>query len=797
MRERLFAANMRVCEQRAVIVTDIYKQNEAQPFIIKRALALEAVLRNMGIYIMEDEVLVGGIASSIKAAPVFPEYSVDWLERELNDDPIPMGERPGEPFEISDESKETLQQKVIPYWKGRTQLDYLKNLLTNEMWDTVFKIKSFDVSWLIVGGDGHTIPDYEKVIKEGLGGIIREAEETLQGMDKMEPSYPGKAIFIESVIRVNKAVVMFAKRYAEKARELAGSCGDPERKKELLKIAQTCEWVPENPARNFREAIQSMLFAHLVVQIESNGHSISLGRADQYLYPYYEKDIADGSLSNTRAFELLNCLWLKLGEVVKLRDWDNTKFFVGNPLFQNLTIGGQTRDRQDAVNTLSYLMLACTKKLKVSQPSFTVRYFNDTSERFLMECVKTIKLGIGMPAIYNDEAIIPSMLSIGYEYGDALNYGVTGCVEPSPHGKIGGRLGGSFCNIAKIFEIALNGGLDPRTGFKTGPKGKSFSDMQSYDEVITALKRQMDYQLDLHVRADNIIDDLIAEKTPCPFLSSLIEDCIRRGTDVKAGGAKYDYTVSQEVGTACVANGLAAIRKLVFEERVITQKQLKHALDTDFSDDTTEPTGEMIRKMLVNKAPKYGNNDDYVDMIEADLIEYWSSQKQLRRNSRFGKGPIGGFFLTSTATVSSNVPMGSFVGATADGRKAGAPLSEGISAYRGTDVNGPTALINSVGKLPNYLVAGGQLLNVKINPQCLQTEQGLKSLLTLTKGLFAKKGFHIQFNIVSSEMLKEAMKNPDDYRDLIVRVAGYSAYFVTLNPMVQKDIIERTEHLLN
>jgi formate C-acetyltransferase len=235
----------------------------------------------------------------------------------------------------------------------------------------------------------------------------------------------------------------------------------------------------------------------------------------------------------------------------------------------------------------------------------------------------------------------------------------------------------------------------------------------------------------------------------------------------------------------------------VFEERVITQKQLKHALDTDFSDDTTEPTGEMIRQMLVNKAPKYGNNDDYVDMIEADLIEYWSSQKQLRRNSRFGKGPIGGFFLTSTATVSSNVPMGSFVGATADGRKAGAPLSEGISAYRGTDVNGPTALINSVGKLPNYLVAGGQLLNVKINPQCLQTEQGLKSLLTLTKGLFAKKGFHIQFNIVSSEMLKEAMKNPDDYRDLIVRVAGYSAYFVTLNPMVQKDIIERTEHLLN
>lgn len=796
IRERLFSTNMKVCEQRAVIITDIYRKFEAQPFVKKRALALDAVLNRMGIYILEDELLVGGIASSPKATPVFPEYSVDWLERELNDDPISLSKRPGEPFEISEESRRVLQQEVIPYWKGRTQRDYLQNLLTKEMWDIVFKVKSFDISWLIVAGDGHTIPDYRKVINKGLAGIILEAEEALRRMDCMDPSYPKKALFLESVIIVNKAVIAFAKRFAKKARELANGCSDKTRRDELLEIAHACEWVPENPARNFREALQSMLLAHLVVQIESNGHSISLGRADQYLLPFYEKDIQNGTLSNAKAFELLNCLWLKLGEVTKLRDWDNTKFFVGNPLFQNLTVGGQTHNREDAVNSLSYLMLASTKQLKVSQPSFTVRYFNGTSERFMMECAKTIKLGIGMPAMYNDEAIIPSMLSIGYEYEDALNYGVTGCVEPSPHGKIGGRLGGAFCNIAKMLEIALNGGVDPRTGSKVGKGCKRLSEMQSYEEVFGALKRQMDYQLDLHVRADNIIDDLIAEKTPCPFLSSLIEDCINRGADVKAGGPKYDYTVSQEAGTACVANALAAIKKLVFEERALTPQQLKHALDTDFSDDTTEPKGEVIRQMLINKAPKYGNDDDYVDTIEAEIIEYWSNQKQLRHNSRFGKGPIGGFFITSTATVSSNVPFGTFVGATPDGRKAGDPLSEGISAYRGTDISGPTALINSVAKIPNYLVAGGQLLNVKINPQCLQSEQGLKSLVTLIKGLFAKKGFHIQFNIVSSEVLKEAIKHPDDYRDLIVRVAGYSAYFVTLNPMVQKDIIARTEHLL-
>jgi formate C-acetyltransferase len=762
----------------------------------RRAKALAAVLSEMDLYIGKGELLVGGISSRSKGAPIFPEYDVQWLERELRDDPIPLNKRPGEPFDIADEDRLFLLDELIPFWKGKTEMDYLKPILTEEMWNTIFGTKAFDISWLMVAGDGHTIPDYSKVLQTGFSGIINEAETALDGMDALHPGYPKKAEFIRAAITVCRGLIAFARRYASLACTMAEKCADEQRRVELRQIADTCARVPEYGARTFREALQSLLFAHLVVQIEGNGHSISIGRADQILYPYYEGDLKTGVLDQAQAFELLNCLWLKLGEVTKLRDWNNTKFFVGNPLFQNMTIGGQTPDGYDAVNDLSYLCLASTKRLKVSQPSLCARYFNGTSGHFLRCCAETIKTGIGMPAMFNDEAIIPSMLSIGYQYPDAVNYGITGCVEPSPHGMIGGRLGGCFCSLPKMFEMALHNGRDPETGFCYCPGSGDLSCMETYDEVWAALKTQMDYHLDLHVRADNIIDDLIAEVVPSPCLSSLIYDCIGRGLDVKAGGPKYDYTTSQELGIACVANGLTALKEVVFTQKLIGPTEVLHALDTNFEDETTNPTGPVIRGMLIKKAPKYGNDNQLVDTIAAKLTEYWSTEKQKRHNSRYGKGPIGGFFITSTATVSSNVPMGSFVGATPDGRKKGDPLSEGISAYRGTDLEGPTALINSVGKIPNYLVAGGQLLNVKINPAFLETSEGLSGLIALIRGMFSHKGFHIQFNVVSSETLKDALSHPENYRDLIVRVAGYSAYFTTLNPDVQQDIIARTEHAL-
>lgn len=796
IREQFFSYKPSICSERAALVTKSYLETEGKPTIIQRALALEKVLKEMSIHIQDNELIVGNLASVPRAAPVFPEFSVNWIEEELNGNPIKFEDRPGDAFQVDPKVKQELIGDIFPYWRGKTHQDRVNLLVPPDTWIAGQEVKGFDVSWLMNSGDGHTIPNYIKVINKGFNAIIEEVKQKLDSLDLADPEDLRKETFLKSVLIVNNAVIKYAERYSKKAAELADKEDDPERKAELYRISEICSNVPANPPRSFQEAIQSLLFTNIAIQLENNGHSISFGRVDQYLYPFYAKDIQEGSLTKEESLQILNCLWIKLNEFSKLRDWHNTKFFVGNPLFQNLTIGGQKISGEDAVNELSYLCLASTKKLRMIQPSLTVRYFNGTSEKFLMECTKVIRLGIGMPALFNDEAIIPSMLSIGYSYEDAVDYGITGCVEPSPQGKIGGRFGAGFPNMAKIMELAINNGKDPRTGLVPYPGDGNITDFKSFDDIMKAFKKQMDYYLKHHVILDNVIDLSWEELIPNPFLSSVIDDCIARGKEIKQGGAKYDFTGGEEVGIACCANSLAAIKKIVFEEKIITSMQLKHALDTNFQDNATVPTGEAIRQILLTKGPKFGNDDPEVDSIAADIVRYWATNKMKYKNTRYGKGPIGCFFISSTATVSANVPSGAIIGATPDGRKAGEPISEGISAYRGTDKLGPTALINSIAKIPNVLMPGGQLLNVKINPTSLIGISGLKNLAALIKTLFAKKGFHVQFNVISADTLREALKNPENYQDLIVRVAGYSAYFVTLDPEVQQDIISRTEHLL-
>ncbi|HHU64123.1 MAG TPA: glycyl radical protein [Clostridiales bacterium] len=796
LREKFFSYKPSICSERAKLVTMSYKETEGQPYIIRRAKALEKVLDQMSIYIQDGELIVGNLASKPRSAPVFPEFSVNWIEEELKGNPVHFTERPGDPFEVDPAVEKELMEDVFPYWKGKTHEDRVHFLLPKETWEAGQEVKAFDVSWLMNSGDGHTIPDYKKVIQKGLTGIIKEAEERLASLDLTDPEDLKKRTFLEAVIIVNRAAIRFAQRYAEQAQRLADEEKDPKRKEELIKISNVCKRVPAYPATSFHEALQSALFINLVIQLENNGHSISFGRVDQYMYPYYKKDIDEGNITNEDALELLNCMWIKLNELSKLRDWHNTKFFIGNPLFQNLTIGGQTLSGKDAVNELSYLCLASTKKLRMTQPSLTVRYFNGTSRVFLMECAKVIRMGTGMPALFNDEAIIPALINIGYSYEDACDYGITGCVEPSPQGKIGGRFGASFPNHTKVLELTLNDGKDPRTGLQLCKGNGNLTDFKTFDDFVEAFKKQLNFYLKHHIIADNIIDLSWEELIPNPFLSSVIEDCIARGKEIKQGGAKYDYTGGQSVGIISCANAIATLKKVVFDEGLITLEQLKHALDTNFEDNTTNPTGEEIRQLLLTKGPKVGNDDDYVDSIAADFIRYWATQKMKYKNTRHGKGPIGGFFIPSTATVSANVPSGEVIGATPDGRKAGEPVSEGISVYRGTDKNGPTALINSIGKIPNYLMVGGQLLNIKLNPMTIDGEKGLKNLVALIKTLFDKKGFHVQFNVISAQTLEDARKHPEKYQDLIVRVAGYSAYFVTLDPEIQKDIIARTEHMM-
>jgi formate C-acetyltransferase len=427
------------------------------------------------------------------------------------------------------------------------------------------------------------------------------------------------------------------------------------------------------------------------------------------------------------------------------------------------------------------------------QPSLVVRYFNGISDLFLGECAKVIRTGLGMPAIFSDEAIIPSMLNIGYTMEDATDYGIVGCVEPAPQGKIGGRYGAAFPSPVKMFEISLNGGVDPRTGIRCAAS-KKLEDCKTFDEVMEGFKHEMDYFLKHHVIFDNIIDISYRDMTPNPLLSSVIEGCLDRGKEIKEGGAKYDFTGGQIVGLTCAGNGLAALQTLIYDEKKLTQTQFAHALTTNYEDTTTSPTGEEIRQMVLNRAPKFGNNDDVADSITAEITRYWATEKMKQKNTRYGKGPIGGRFIPSTATVSANVPTGYVIGATPDGRKAGEPVSEGISAYRGSDRQGPTALINSLGKIPNTLMPGGQLLNVKLNPATLDGDKGIKNMVALIRTLFDAKGMHVQFNVVDKKVLEDARNHAEKYQDLIVRVAGYSAFFVTLDKDVQTDIMMRTEH---
>jgi formate C-acetyltransferase len=793
LRQYFFDTRPSVCVQRARLYTQSWKDTEGMPNMYRRALALKNILENIGLFIEGGELLVGGLAETYRGTSVYPEFSVNWLEKEFKGDPYYFDNRPGDAFDVADAVRDELLDDVIPYWRGRTHEDSVYFMLPEETHRTAVRVKSVDANWITTGGDGHTIPDFDKVVKKGVDAILKEIDDRLARLDMTDGEDIKKSVFLKAARISNEAVLAYAQRYAVLANELAEKQEDDVRRKELKEIARIARRVPAQPAENLREALQSILFYDCAIQLENNGHGISFGRMDQWLYPLYQNDIRTGALTPESALELLNCFWLKINAMHKIKDWPSTKFFIGNLVFQNLTIAGQTEYGDDAVNDLTYLCLASTKKLKMAQPSLTARIFSGTSKQFLRECAKVLRTGIGIPALFNDEAIIPSMLSLGYSVTDAMDYGIVGCVEPAPQGKIGGRYGAAFPNWQKMLEMTVYGGRDPVTGI-TLKSCRPLDECRNFDEFYQHFKEQMLYNLKQHVILDNCIDTSFELNTPNPLLSSVIEDCIQRGLEIKQGGAKYDITGGQSVGVVSTVNCLAAVRKVVFEDGLVSPAQLVHAMKTNFEDMTTTPTGPVIQQLLLTKGPKFGNDDPDADTIARDIISFWSFNKMAYRNTRHGKGPIGGIFIPGTATVSANVSFGEAVGATPDGRKAGAPLSEGISAYRGTDVNGPTALINSIASVPNIRMPGGQLLNVKLSPSATANDIGLENMIALIRTLFSKKGFHIQFNIVDRETLLDAQRHPENYRDLIVRVAGYSAYFTTLDSDVQNDIILRTEH---
>lgn len=787
LKDEVVSIKPKICIERARLITESYKETESLPMVMRRAKALEKILLNMSIYISEGELIVGNQASKPRSAPIFPEYSWDWIAEEIDS----FDKRPSDRFEIAEDDKKELLS-ILKYWKGKTVKD---RVLATQTEDVLEDRKIGVLGWEgnVTAGQGHIVVDYEMALNKGFKGIIEDSREKLKSLNLSDPEDLRKKPFYEAVIIAFNAGIQFGKRYANLAQKLACEETNPIRKKELEAISEICNWVPENPPRNFKEAIQIIWFVQLILQIESNGHSISLGRFDQYMYPYYKKDIEKGILTKEEALELIECFYIKLFSVNKIRPWSHTRFVSGYPTYQNLIVGGQTKDGRDATNELSYLCLDALADIRLSEPNFYVRYHENMPKDFLKKCIEVIKIGFGMPALVNDKVIIPSLMNRGVTLEDAMNYSTMGCLEVQVPGKWGYRANGkSKFNLLKILELALNNGVDPRTGIQLCPGEGNLTDFKSFDDVMKAWEKQLKFFMELQVTADNINDLAMEELAPDVFCSALVQDCLGRGKTLMEGGAVYDMMSGCQVGVANVGNSLSAIKELVFDKKVISLEDLDKALKNNFEG----IEGKRIQELLINRAAKYGNDDDSVDLITKEAFDIYVNGIENYKNTRYGRGPIGGIFIPATVTISANVPSGAVVGATPDGRKAGEPTNDGVSPVHGTEKHGPTAVIKSVTKLSTLLMTGGQLLNMRFNKTMLNSEETIEKFMALIRTFFDRYGWHVQFNMISSEVLKEARRNPEKYKDLVIRVAGYSAVFVSLDPTVQEDIINRMEYQL-
>ncbi len=786
MRNRLLDTQPTVCVERAVLTTDAYKAHEQEQVVLKRAYMLDNVLRNMTLYIDPDTLLLGNQAGADRAAPIFPEYAMDWVINELD----AFDRRDGDRFTISEENKRILREDIYPYWKGRTLQDkgYAAFPESARLFYDLGIIKT---EGNITSGDAHIAVDYGRVLREGLANVRSRVLAAQDALKLYQFEDLKKSYFYRAILIVLDAVEVYALRLAELAEQEAQKA-TPGRKVELLEMARICRKVPMEPAVTFHEAVQSVWMLHCVLQIESNGHSLSYGRFDQYMLPYYETSRAAG-MGEEQAAQLLENLWLRTFTINKIRSWSHTRFSAGSPLYQNVTVGGQTPDGKDAVNPLSYLVLRTVARCHLPQPNLTVRYHKGLSDEFMREAVELIRCGFGMPAFNNDEIIIPSFLELGVKKEDAYNYSAIGCVEVAVPGKWGYRCTGmSFINFPKTLMIALNDGVDTDSGRRVCQGTGHFLQMERFEDVMHAWDTFIREFCRQAVVLDSAADMVLEQEVPDILCSALTDDCIARGKHLKEGGAVYDFISDLQVGIANLGDSLAAIKRCVYEDKSITREKLWQALRSDFAG----AEGEHIRQLLL-AVPKYGNDDDYVDSLVVEGYDSYIDEIAKHRNTRFGRGPIGGTYYAGTSSISANVPQGAGTCATPDGRHAGEPLAEGCSPTHSMDVNGPTSVFKSVSKLRTDKITGGVLLNQKVSPAMLTRPRDREKLILLLRTFFdVLHGFHVQYNVVSREVLLDAQAHPEKHRDLIVRVAGYSAFFNVLSRQTQDDIIARTEQAL-
>ena len=806
---------------RAKLITESYKETEGEPIITRRAKAFAHILHNIPIIIRDNELIVGSSTIAPRGCQTFPEFSYEWLEAELDT----VATRTADPFEIAEETKAELKE-ADKYWKGKTTSELATSYMAPEAIKAI-EHNIFTPGNYFYNGVGHVTVKYWEVLETGFEGIMEKAQKELDGCSVGDGNYARKSHFLEAVILSCKAVIDYAGRYAKLAQEMAAQTSDPVRKQELFVIAENCSRVPAKGAQNFYEACQSFWFVQQLLQMESSGHSISPGRFDQYMYPYYKKDMEAGTITREFAQELMDCIWVKLNDLNKCRDAASAEGFAGYSLFQNLIAGGQNKEGEDVTNDLSVMCIQASMHVHLPAPSLSVRVWNGSPHEFLIKAAELTRTGIGLPAYYNDEVIIPALQNRGLSLEDAREYNIIGCVEPQKAGKTEGWHDAAFFNMCRPLELVFSNGMDKgeMVGIPTG----DVTQMKTFDEFFDAYKKQMEYCISLLVNADNAIDVAHAERCPLPFLSCMIDDCLKEGKSVQEGGAVYNFTGPQGFGIANMADGLFAIRKLVYEDKKVSMKELKEALawnydkglDAQSAGDMTEMIMKAMQKAgrnvdastaegllktfmgmkpgeqktqrfkeihdMIDEVPKFGNDIPEVDYFAREVAYTYSKPLQKYNN------PRGGKFQAGLYPVSANVPLGGQTGATPDGRYAHTPVADGVSPSAGKDVKGPTAAATSVSRLDHFIVSNGTLFNQKFHPSALSGREGLEKFVALIRGYFDQKGMHMQFNVVDRQTLLDAQEHPEKYKHLVVRVAGYSALFTTLSRSLQDDIIRRKE----
>ncbi|MCI6088099.1 MAG: formate C-acetyltransferase/glycerol dehydratase family glycyl radical enzyme [Absicoccus porci] len=767
LKEKMLSQPRYVSIEQALIITKTYQENEQDSKQVKRAKALYNALTQIEIGVEPDELIVGNRTKGVRYGVVFPESGISWVDREFETIPT----RPQDKFLVHQEDIKTFREQIVPYWKGKSLEDIVRDRAGDEVSaiSSVVKINQTDHA------QGHICPNVKEWLETGPQGYIDQAK------SKLGSCTPQQKEFYECVILVMQGVQKFMRRYEDLLKETAKAY--PDHAQDLMQVASICHNLQTQPAHTFHEALQSLWFLMVVLHMESNASSFSPGRLDQILYPYYQKDIDDLTLTKEDALELIECLWLKFNEIVYLRNKNSAKYFAGFPIGFNVAIGGQDQEGKDYCNDLSHLFLDAQEDIGLPQPNLSVRLHEHTNDALLRHAVRCVSKGSGMPQFFNDKAIIHSLEKLGISHEDAMNYAIVGCVELTTQGNNLGWSDAAMFNLNKVLELTLNHGVCLLTGKQLGPDYGSLSTYKTFEELEAAYKKMILYFMDKMLVCCEAVEKAHIDVLPTPFLSAVIDDCMEKGMDVTAGGAHYNLSGIQMIQVANLADSLAAIKQMVYDEKRIAPADLEHALQTNFDGE------EVMRQTLLHRVPKYGNDVEWVDELGAKWARFF--RQELGKHTNYRNGP----YHTGMYTVSAHVPMGKNVGASADGRLSQDPLADGgLSPVYGRDLQGPTAVLKSVSKMDDDCTTNGGLLNMKFLPDFFKTETGITKFCHFLRTFVDLEIPHIQFNVVSRQNLLDAQKHPEQYRSLTVRVAGYTAYFTELAGDLQNEIIARTTY---